>query len=150
MATLAKAIRIAATAHENQFDKGGAPYVLHPLRLMMALQGEDEKIVAVLHDVIEDCPDQWNFSKLRAEGFSEAVLEALAHVTKRPEEKDDYDAFVRRAARNPIARKVKLADLEDNMDLKRISNPTAKDFERIAKYHRAWLMLNAAQEGKPL
>ena len=92
MATLAKAIRIAATAHENQFDKGGAPYVLHPLRLMMALQGEDEKIVAVLHDVIEDCPDQWNFSKLRAEGFSEAVLEALAHVTKRPEEKDDYDA----------------------------------------------------------
>lgn len=143
MATLAKAIRIAAETHEQQFDKGGAPYVLHPLRMMMRLETEAEKIVAVLHDVVEDGGGRWSFATLRAEGFSEQVLEALEHVTKRPEEEGDYEAFVRRAARNPIARRVKLADLEDNMDLKRIADPQPRDFERLAKYQRAWRMLRA-------
>ena len=147
MSTLATAIRIAAEVHERQRDKGGAPYVLHPLRMMLRLEGEAERIVAVLHDVVEDGGGSWSFERLRAEGFSEEILVALEHVTKRPEEVGDYDAFIRRAARNPIARRVKLADLEDNMDLRRIPHPAPRDFERLAKYRRAWDLLGGTSGG---
>lgn len=140
MATLAKAIRIASQVHEQQFDKGGDPYILHPLRVMARVTTGDEKIVAVLHDVVED-GEGWTFERLRDEGFSETVIEALKHVTKLPGEEDDYDAFIRRAAKNAVASRVKLADLEDNLDLKRIKSPTQKDFERITKYHKAWVWL---------
>lgn len=134
MSSLERAIAIAAEAHAGQQDKAGAPYVLHPLRMMLRLSTNDERVVAVLHDVCEDCPG-WTLDRLRAEGFSEHVLAALESVTKRDGE--PYDDFARRAADNPIGRAVKLADLQDNCDLSRISRPSQRDFERIEKYKRA-------------
>ena len=73
---LARAIEIAASAHRNQVDKGGSPYILHPIRVMMSLNSEDEKIVGILHDVVEDS-DEWNFDRLKEEGFGEHILSAL-------------------------------------------------------------------------
>ena len=134
MATLERAIEIATEGHKGATDKGGAPYILHPLRVMLAVSGRDAQIVGVLHDVIEGCPT-WTFERLRGEGFSETVLAALSSVTKRPGE--SYDDFVARAADNPIGRRVKLADLIDNCDISRIAAPTEKDLQRIAKYNRA-------------
>lgn len=146
MSTLEHAIAIAAKAHAGVLDKASAPYILHPLRVMLRMQTDEERIVAVLHDVVEDTG--WTFDQLAAEGFSRAVLDALESVTKRPEDEDGpsddtasklerYMGFIARAARNEIGRKVKVADLEDNMDLSRIADPTAKDFARVAKYRRA-------------
>ena len=138
MSTLERAIAIAATAHAGQVDKAGAAYILHPLRMMMALNSEDERIVAVLHDVCEDCPG-WDFERLGAEGFSERVIRALDAVTNRAGE--SYEDFVRRAAANQIGRAVKLADLRDNSNLSRIAEPTERDFERLAKYRIAIAVL---------
>jgi (p)ppGpp synthase/HD superfamily hydrolase len=143
MSTLETAIAIAAKAHEGQVDKAGAPYILHPLRVMLRLGTNEERIVAVLHDVVEDC-EGWSFERLAAEGFSAEVIVALKSLTKRSEGEPDYDAFVQRAAANPIAIRVKLADLEDNCDLSRIACPTKRDMQRIAKYRRAIEILKAA------
>jgi (p)ppGpp synthase/HD superfamily hydrolase len=134
MSTLERAIVIAAEGHKGVTDKGGAPYVLHPLRMMLNLSTLEERIVAVLHDVCEDCPG-WTLGRLRSEGFSETIIAALNSVTKR--EGEAYEDFAMRAAANPIGRRVKLADLADNCDLSRISTPTDRDHERIAKYRRA-------------
>jgi (p)ppGpp synthase/HD superfamily hydrolase len=139
MSRLECAIAIAAEAHTDQVDKAGAPYVLHPLRMMLRVSSTDERIVAVLHDVCEDCQG-WTFDRLRAEGFSEHIIQALQSVTKRDGE--DYEAFVRRAASNPIGRRVKLADLRDNSDLSRIAMPSERDFRRIEKYRRAIDLIN--------
>ena len=133
MSTLERAIVIAAEAHAGQVDKAGAPYVLHPLRMMLRLSTSDEMIAAVLHDVVEDCGV--SLEMLRAEGFSEQVLEAIDSVTRRAEE--SYEEFVLRAASNSIGRRVKLADLRDNSDLSRIKHPTARDYARVEKYRRA-------------
>lgn len=138
MSTLERAIAIAAEAHAGQLDKAGAPYVLHPLRVMLRVSTPEARIVAVLHDVVED--SEWTFDGLRAEGFTEEILAALDSVTKR--EGESYDEFVRRAAANPIGRQVKLADLADNMDLSRIAEPSGRDHERIEKYRRAVVLLN--------
>jgi (p)ppGpp synthase/HD superfamily hydrolase len=138
VSTLERAIAIAAEAHSGQVDWAGLPYVLHPLRMMMRVSSTDERIVAVLHDVCEDCPG-WTFDRLRNEGFSDHVVEALQSVTKRDGE--DYEAFVRRAAANPIGRSVKLADLNDNSDLSRISAPSERQLQLIEKYRRAIAML---------
>lgn len=134
MSTLERAIAIAAEAHGGQTDKAGAPYILHPLRMMLQMKTDEERIVAVLHDVCEDCPG-WDFERLKAEGFSDRILAALDRVTKRDGE--DYEAFVLRAAGDPVSRNVKLADLRDNCDLSRITLPTPRDLERIEKYKRA-------------
>lgn len=143
MSTLERAIAIAANAHEGQVDKAGAPYVLHPLRMMLRLTTTDERITAVLHDVVEDCGV--TLETLRAEGFSERVIEAIDSVTRRPDE--SYDDFVLRAATNPIGRRVKLVDLQDNSDLSRIANPTIHDYERVEKYSRAIRTLQERGEG---
>ena len=82
MSTLERAIIIAAEAHAGVRDKAGAPYILHPLRMMLGLSSPDERIVAVLHDVCEDCPG-WTFDRLRDEGFSDKIIAALDAVTKR-------------------------------------------------------------------
>jgi (p)ppGpp synthase/HD superfamily hydrolase len=137
------AIAIAAKAHEGQVDKGGAPYILHPLRVMLRVDTNEERIVAVLHDVVEDC-EGWSFEQLKAEEFSAKVIEALKALTKREEGEPDYEAYVQRAAANPIAIRVKLADLEDNCNLSRIAFPTEGDIQRIAKYRRAIEILKAA------
>lgn len=136
---LDKAILIAAQAHLGQKDKYELPYILHPLRMALRFRSETEMIVAVLHDVVEDNPD-WNFDRLRQEGFSEEIIQAVDHLTRRAEE--TYEEFTERAGKNPLARKVKLADLEDNMDLKRIKNLTEKDKDRLERYHQAWVKLS--------
>lgn len=133
MGTLDKAIAIATRAHFGQRDKAGAPYVLHPLRVMLSLSTPEERIVGVLHDVVEDT--SVTVGELRAEGFSDEVLAALDAVTKR--EGEEYMDFVVRAAANPIGKRVKLADLKDNCDLSRIADPTEKDAARIEKYRLA-------------
>jgi (p)ppGpp synthase/HD superfamily hydrolase len=134
VSTLERAIAIAAEAHTQQTDKAGAPYILHPLRVMLNVTGNDAQIVAVLHDVVEDC-EGWTFERLRDEGFSEDVLRGLASVTK--QDGETYDAFVKRAAGNPLGRAVKIADMRDNCDLSRISHPSEVDRARIAKYQQA-------------
>jgi (p)ppGpp synthase/HD superfamily hydrolase len=130
--TLKRAI-VIAEAHAGQVDKAGAPYVLHPLRMMLRMSSIDERIVAILHDVCEDCPG-WTPDRMRSEGFPDHIVDALQSVTKRDGE--DYEDFVRRAV-NSIGRSVKLADLHDNCDLSRISRPSERNIQRIAKYRRA-------------
>lgn len=142
MGMLEEAIAISARAHAGAQDKGGAPYILHPLRVMLRLATEAERIVGVLHDVIEDT--DWTIEALRAQGFSGEVLEALDGLTRRPDE--TYEAFIRRAASNPIARSVKIADLEDNLDVTRISSPTKKDWARLEKYERALKFLQGQED----
>ena len=137
---LERAIEIAVEAHKGQLDKGGNPYILHPLRVMMFVDFELEKIVAVLHDVVED--SNWTFEALLAEGFSNEVIEALKSVTKKSDN-EDYDSFIQRAIRNPIGRKVKIADLRDNLDVTRIPELGEKDLQRINKYKKALKILSA-------
>ena len=137
---LERAIQIALEAHTGQLDKGGSPYILHPLRVMGNVDGESEKIVAVLHDVVED--SNWTFEALLAEGFSIEVIEALKSVTKNSDN-EDYDSFIQRAIRNPIGHKVKIADLRDNLDVTRITEMGEKDLRRINKYKKALKILTA-------
>lgn len=137
MAPLERAILIAAQAHLGQRDKAGAPYILHPLRMMMRMESEAAMIAAVLHDVVED--SDWTLERLRGEGFSEEVLQAVDCLTNRDGE--TYDEFIARVRASAIARQVKIADLEDNMNVKRIGEMTPKDLARIEKYHRAWRAL---------
>lgn len=132
---LARAIEIAASAHRNQADKGGSPYILHPIRVMMSLDTEDEKIVGVLHDVVEDS-DVWNFERLKEEGFEENILSALKSVTKLSED-EDYRQFIKRAGQNEIGRNVKIADIKDNLDVTRLKSISEKDVARLNKYKRA-------------
>lgn len=138
MATLEEAILIAAEAHRGQTDKAGASYILHPLRMMMKMNTEAEMMAAILHDVVEDS-DEWTIEKLRERGFSEEVLKAVESVTNR--EGESYDEFIERAGKNEIARKVKIADLEDNMNVQRIGEIQEKDLIRLKKYHKSWHLL---------
>ena len=131
---LEKAIQIAVEAHAGAKDRGGKPYILHPIGVMMRCETEDEKIVAILHDVVEDT--EWTFEALRKAGFSETIIEALETVTKHSED-EDYDEFVQRSLKNEIGRKVKIADLRENLDVTRIGELNEKDIERINKYKRA-------------
>jgi len=133
MSTIERAIAIALEAHAGQVDKAGAPYILHPLRVMLSLDTLDERIAAVLHDVVED--SSWTLTRLRAEGFPEPVLLAIDAVTRRDGE--SYEGFVARAGQDPIGRRVKLADLQDNANLARIAAPTEKDHARLDRYRRA-------------
>lgn len=142
MANLASAIATAAQAHQNQKDKSGEPYILHPIRVMMRMRSEVDMIVAILHDVVEDT--NWTIEQLRAEGFSEEVLQAVACLTH--QENESYDKFLARIESNVIARRVKLADLEDNMDVRRLSVLTEKDIQRLQRYHPAWVKLSQADE----
>jgi len=130
---LDKAIHIATKAHGGQMDKGGQPYILHPLRVMFMRRNETERICAVLHDVIED--SNISIEYLREEGFSEEILSTLEALTKR--ENESYDDFINRVIENKTACNVKLADLCDNMDLSRIINPTQEDYQRVEKYRKA-------------
>ena len=137
MPTLERAIALAATAHAGQTDKAGAPYILHLLRVMMAQASETAMMAAVLHDLVEDTDH--TFDDLADEDFPEPVIEALRHVTKR--EGESYADFAARAGSHPIARQVKIADLEDNMDVTRLDAVGDADAERLAKYLRAWTAL---------
>ncbi|WP_164007555.1 GTP pyrophosphokinase [Pyxidicoccus trucidator] len=137
MPTLEDALALAVQAHHGQRDKAGQPYILHPLRVMMRLETEAERTVALLHDVVEDTP--WTLERLRALGYPEGVLAALDALTRRDGE--TYEAFVERLRPDALARRVKLADLEDNMDVRRLTQVTPKDAERLARYRAAWARL---------
>lgn len=133
MSDLAKAISIATSAHKNQVDKGGKPYIEHPLRIMKHMATDAARIVAVLHDVIED--SDYSLDHLVAAGFSEEIVQAVEVLTK--QEGESYKNYLRRIKTNPIAIAVKLADLQDNMDLTRLPTITEKDIERQKKYSKA-------------
>ncbi len=137
MSTLERAIALAAIAHEGQIDKVGAPYILHVLRVMLRLTTPEERMAAALHDVVEDCG--WTLDRLRAEGFPEEVIAGIDAVTRRDSE--SYEEFVLRAKAHPIGRRVKMADLEDNSDVTRLSEITERDQARLDKYRRAIDML---------
>jgi (p)ppGpp synthase/HD superfamily hydrolase len=141
MRTLEDAIALAAEAHRGQRDKSGQPYILHPIRVMLRCQTEAQRMAAVLHDVVEDTGQ--TLDDLREMGYPDEILAALDCLTKRDGE--PYEAFVERAASDPIARVVKVADIEDNMDLRRLPGMSEKDVERIGRYARAWWRL---QEGR--
>lgn len=133
MSTIEKALQIAAKAHEGQKDKEGLPYILHPLRAMMSVEGEEAQIVAVLHDVIEDTSVK--AEDLRLAGFSEKTVAAVLCVTH--EKNETYADYVVRCKANEVARHVKLADLKDNSRLDRtILRPQRIDADvaRLRKY----------------
>lgn len=135
---LHKAIKIATKTHEGQVDKAGRPYISHPLRVMAMGTTEEEKIVGVLHDVVED--SDWTFERLTAEGFSSEVVDALRCVTKLSES-EPYDMFIQRVKANPLAVKVKINDLTDNMDIRRLAYISEKDVKRLRKYLKAYKQL---------
>jgi (p)ppGpp synthase/HD superfamily hydrolase len=133
MATLEDAIALAAEAHRGQRDKVGQPYILHALRVMLRMETEEEQMAAVLHDVVEDT--RYTLDDLRRLGYPEPVIAAVDRLTRRTDE--SYEQFVERASAEPIARRVKLADIEDNMDVRRLSEVTEGGRERLNRYIRA-------------
>ena len=132
-----KALRLAYEAHAGQFDKSGVPYVFHPLHLAEQMEDEESIIAALLHDVVEDTA--YSLADLRAMGFPEKALEAVALLTHDPAE--PYLSYVARVKENPVARRVKLADLRHNSDLSRIDKVTERDLERVEKYAAAIRLL---------
>ena len=137
---LNKAIKIAQKAHRGQTDKFGTPYIGHVIRVMNAGKTYDEKIVGVLHDVIEDSPEI-TLNDLLEEGFPNHIVFAIECLTKTPADQD-YTEFVKQTEKSPLAVSVKMNDLEDNMDLKRFTEPlTNRDFKRLNKYLTAYLYL---------
>jgi hypothetical protein len=140
MSTLDRAIQIAVKAHRGQEYEPGVPYVLHPLRVMFRMRTDEERTVAILHDVVEQT--DWSLKDLRKEGFSRAVVQAVDHLSRRKGE--SYDDFIGRILPHPLARRVKRADLSDNIEQCRGPRPTAKDRKRIAKYKAALARLAAA------
>ena len=146
MATLERAIEIAAAAHAGQVDKAGQPYILHPLKVMLRLQTPHQRMAAVLHDVVEDTPV--TLAQLADAGFAPEVLAAVEALTKRPGETRMQAAA--RAAQDPVALQVKLADNTENMDLSRIPHPTDKDLARLQEYKLVREVLLAALKPWPL
>jgi (p)ppGpp synthase/HD superfamily hydrolase len=143
---LAKAIQIAATAHVGHFDKGDNAYILHPLSVMNGLESKDPEVmqIAVLHDVIEDCPE-WTLDRLRGEGFSNRVLIGLSFMSKTEEDlkagDEGYYAYIRRMFQNIDAVLVKMSDIRDNSQVTRLKGLREKDQKRMVKYARAYTML---------
>lgn len=139
---LNNAIILATQAHKGQVDKGGNNYILHPIRVMLKCNTLEEQIVAICHDIIEDT--YILEIDLISSGFSKEIIDAIYAITRRTNE--TYLNFIRRCQQNPIAKIVKLADLDDNMNLSRISNPTQKDIKRNHKYAKAIAILLEDEE----
>lgn len=131
---LEKALEIAAKAHSGQTDKAGTAYILHPIRVSCKCFTDEEKIVALLHDTVEDTYVTADY--LLSEGFPRGIVDAVISVTRRKDE--SYEDFIRRCRSNPVGRQVKLHDLEDNMDISRLHEVTEKDLPRLNKYIRAY------------
>jgi (p)ppGpp synthase/HD superfamily hydrolase len=140
MSLLDDAIKLAVDAHRGQKDRAGQPYILHPLRVMAGMETEHERIVAVLHDVVEDTP----VAHSRIYGmFGALVGEAVEAITKISGER--YDHYLVRVKANPVATRVKLADLRDNSDMNRLTQATDTDWERWDKYQHAVAFLLGAK-----
>jgi len=135
---LARAISIAAVGFEKVMDKGGQPYILHCLRVMNQMDTEEEKIVAILHDTVED--GVITIEELIKERFSQNVIYALILLTH--EKGKPYDEYIKGISIDTLATKVKLADLKDNSDITRLKGLTKKDFDRMEKYHRSYVYLS--------
>ena len=134
MNIIEKTLEIALKAYSGQRDKAGKAYVLHPLRLMSKMKTEDEMSVALLHDVIED--SDYTAEDLLKSGIPLSIVDAVQCLTKKKNE--PYEAFIERLLNNNLARKIKKADIEDNINILRLNTVNTKDLERIAKYHKAW------------
>lgn len=139
---LAKAIAIASVAFKDKLDKGGQPYILHCLRVMAGVDPSDPQLMqmAVLHDLIEDCPE-WNIGRLAREGFTMKVCAVVEMLTR--DKAEDYEDYIGRISTNPYATAVKIADLRDNTNITRLKGLRPQDFERLEKYHRAYVTLNS-------
>jgi (p)ppGpp synthase/HD superfamily hydrolase len=133
MPTLRDAIGLARQVHHGQRDKAGKPYIEHVLRVVAFLDATDDKIVGALHDVLEE--SSYTSESLRRLGYPERIVNAVECLTKQSGE--DYDHYISRVKQDEIARRVKIADLKDNMDMARIPAPSVIDWERLAKYRRA-------------
>ena len=132
---------IATNAHAGQFDRGGAPYILHPLRVMSFLKTTDEELqcIALGHDVIEDT--RVTYRDLADAGISTRVMDGIRALTKVPGETlEEYKA---RVFANPDAMQVKLCDLRHNTEIRRLKGVTEKDIARMAKYHTFYLEIMA-------
>lgn len=138
---LGKVLVLATNAHAGQFDRGGKPYILHPLKVMHYLKSDDEELqcMALLHDVVEDTKTTWD--DLRDIGCTERVINGVKTLTKMPGE--SYDQYKERVFANEDAMKVKMADLRHNTDIRRLKGVTEKDIIRMEKYNRFYLELQA-------
>lgn len=132
-----KAIKLMFEKHKDQVDKSGMPYVFHPFHLAEQMDDEETTITALLHDIVEDT--NTTFEDLRKLGFSDNVINALKLMTH--DKKVDYFEYVKNISKNPIARKVKIKDLEHNMDTSRLDEVTDKDIERVKKYKKCYKYL---------
>jgi (p)ppGpp synthase/HD superfamily hydrolase len=137
MPDLERALQIAVQAHAGQKDKSGAAYIFHPLRVMMRCTHPTAKIVALLHDVVEDT--DVTFEQLEKEGFSPEVLATLRLVTHDP--KVSYEDYIESIAQDKLATEIKIADLEDNSDIRRLQQVDDKAIARLRKYHAAYQRL---------
>ena len=133
-----KAMQIAIKVHDGQVDKGGNDYINHPIRVSENCSLDEEKIVALLHDTIEDGDITADY--LIMQGFPHDIVDAVLSVSRNKDE--GYFDFILRCKANPIGRRVKIADLKDNMDITRLNELTEKDIERLKKYHKAYKILN--------
>jgi (p)ppGpp synthase/HD superfamily hydrolase len=133
MTLLEKAIQLAVYAHRGQVDKSGQPYILHPLRIMLSVDTTEEKIVAVLHDVVEDT--SFTIEDLVSEGIPDICVQAIELLTH--DKAIPYMNYIEQIATNPLSTKVKLADLRDNSDISRLKEITDTDKERLKKYRIA-------------
>jgi (p)ppGpp synthase/HD superfamily hydrolase len=139
--TLEDAIAFAAKAHKGATRRTGQPYILHPLRVMLRVETSDEQLAAILHDVVEDT--KYTLDDLRKMGVSEEIVAAVDHLSRR--EGESYEDFVERTAENKLATTVKLADLQDNMDLSLLPEVTDKDLKRQEKYKNAYTRLTGEE-----
>jgi len=144
MSQIETALAIALKAHSGQLDKGGAVYILHPLRIMAKMSNDTERAVALLHDVLED--SSYTAENLLEAGISVEVVEAVIALSKGEDAKGTtmaYEVYLEQVKANALARTVKLADLEDNMDLSRLNKVTDKDLKRRDKYQKAVTFLTS-------
>lgn len=137
MPTLQDAIRLATEAHTGQFERSGLPYITHPMHLMLQMSTEVERMVAILHDVVEDT--SVTLGELVQADYPPEVVAAVDCLTRR--ENEPYEASIERVKTDPIAIKVKIADLEHNMDIRRLGQLLPEDFDRLQRYHKAWKSL---------
>lgn len=128
------ALELAVEKHKNQTDKAGNPYILHPLHVMENVNSKEGKIVAILHDIIEDTDVTEDY--LLKIGLSKRIVDAVVALTR--SEDRDYQEYIKNLSSNPLAKEVKIADLEHNMDLKRLPTLEEKDLERNRKYQIAY------------
>ena len=138
---LNKMLVLATNRHAGQYDKGGNPYILHPIAVMHLLESPDEEqqCIALGHDVVEDCGV--TYAELRELGFTERIIDGIRCLTKIPGE--SYDEYKVKVKSNPDAIKTKIADLRHNTRVERLKGVSAKDMARMERYFHFYLELNS-------